>query len=95
MIPIDYYGTYQIYSPTGSLRIARTRTPMLDAARVFLAMGEDPVRRIEAFRKGCSEPALISTVGWAAKVSVRDDEKGIKFVKFRSYQGPKGVETTY
>jgi hypothetical protein len=53
-----------------------SRTPLCDSARVLLAEGVDPKTSIATRRAGADFDAPISTVGRAAKLTVRENEKG-------------------
>ena len=51
----------------------RTHQPLLDASRVLKADGIDPQTRIILRRAGSHSDALISSVGGAAKLRVKED----------------------
>jgi len=59
-----------------------SRQPLLDAARVLLGEGADPRTRIQMRHAGAIHVALSSTVGKAAKLEVKDDINGPRFVPF-------------
>ena len=53
--------------------VRRTHQPLLDASRVLRADGIDPQTRIILRRAGSHSDALISSVGGAAKLRVKED----------------------
>jgi hypothetical protein len=60
----------------------QTLTPLLTSARVLLAEGFDPASPIEMKRKGSDIVALRSTIGSAAKLTVRETARaGPMFVR--------------
>jgi hypothetical protein len=52
--------------------LVSSRQPLLDAARVFLAAGVPPDTRIAMRHAGADHDALSSTIGAAAKLTVRE-----------------------
>jgi hypothetical protein len=80
----DRYGnTYDAIDARGSPLVRSTRTPMLDAARELLAMGEDPGRLLEAYHEGEEQWALRARLGMLAKLGV--DESSTRDPLFREY----------
>ena len=66
-----------------------SRQPLLDAARVLLAEGVQPDAGSSMRHAGATHVALSSTVGKAAKLEVKDDIDGPRFVPFyERRQGP-------
>ena len=59
-----------------------SRQPLLDAARFLLGEGVTPDTRIAMRHQGSPHVALSSTVGKAAKLEVKDDIDGPRFVPF-------------
>ncbi|MCC6780929.1 MAG: hypothetical protein IT537_30520 [Hyphomicrobiales bacterium] len=53
--------------------VATSATPFCAAARVLLAEGHDPATRYTMRREGSEHDALISTLGAAAKLTVRSE----------------------
>ncbi len=66
--------------------LGSSRQPLLDAARVLLAEGADPGARIQMRHAGAIHVALSSTVGKAAKLEVKEDTDGPRFVPFYDRQ---------
>jgi hypothetical protein len=54
--------------------VRRTHQPLLDACRVLVAEGVDPKTRIVMRHVGSQTDALITKVGAAAKLSVKEDD---------------------
>lgn len=61
----------------------RDRTPVLEACRRLIAAGTDPKTRFEAWWHGAEHAALLGTVGGAAKLDVREEDRG--GLRFRQY----------
>lgn len=80
--------------PNGELVIHRT--PVLEACRVLIAQGMSPTARFEAWWEGKPYPALLGTVGGAAKLDVLDaPSESPRFVRWRLHPGedmPRAVE---
>jgi hypothetical protein len=73
----------------GRLVVDGAKAPFLDAARVLLAQGLDPIARYIMRRSPEGLDALVSTLGQAAKLSVReDDHVGPIFRPWKPYGGP-------
>jgi len=69
--------------PSGDLVIHRT--PVLEACRVLIAQGVSPTARFEAWWKDAPHPALLGTVGGAAKLTViESDRRGPRFAPYRA-----------
>ncbi len=86
--PTDRVGGYSVFvlGEVGRepLRLERTLYPLLDACRELKRMGVDPCRRVGLFRKGVEDPALSSTVGYAAGLRVVENEPiGSRFRKYK------------
>jgi hypothetical protein len=65
------------------------RPPLLAAARVLLAGGVAPDTRIAMRHAGSEHDALRSTVGKAAKLTVKETANGPKFRRWRAQEtGP-------
>jgi hypothetical protein len=58
--------------------------PLLDACREIQRMGGGPAQQIRLFWPGRSDPALITTVGTGAALTV--DERGPRFSRYRPFQ---------
>lgn len=56
--------------------VTRSTTPLCDAARALLAAGADPAAPLVMRHAGKDRGALRSTVGVAAKLTVKDDSGG-------------------
>ncbi|MGO4334919.1 hypothetical protein AB4037_08390 [Labrys sp. KB_33_2] len=66
------------------------RTPLLSAARALLRDGVDPSTAITLLHSGATFDALRSTVGVAAKLTVKEDDAGRQlphFVPYRAFAG--------
>jgi hypothetical protein len=68
-------GRYAAVLPDGRV-LVQSRQPFYDGARKLLAEGVPPDTVLEARHKGSSVVALRSTVGEAAKWTVRERDKG-------------------
>jgi hypothetical protein len=55
--------------------LAISETPFLDAARALLARGDDPQTEIVMGRSSSDVGCLRSTIGAAAKLTVREDSR--------------------
>lgn len=64
-----------------------SRQPLLDVARVLLAEGMPADTRITMRHAGANHDALSSTVGNAAKLEVKEDVDGPRFVPFYDRDG--------
>jgi hypothetical protein len=68
----------------GRMIVNRSTQPMLDGARALLAEGADPATRLVMRHEGQDYDALRSTIGAAARMTVRDDRTGKPvFVKWQ------------
>ena len=56
----------------GRIILVSSRQPLLDAARIFLAVGVPPDTRIAMRHAGADHDALSSTVGKAARLTVKE-----------------------
>ena len=65
--------------------MAVSRQPFLDAARRLLKLGHDPSTRLVMRWRGSSIDSLISTIGIAAGLAVR--EEPLRFEKYRPFVG--------
>jgi hypothetical protein len=74
----------------GRVLVEASSTPFLDAARVLAGEGVDPATRIVMRHEGQSYDALISTVGAAAKLTVKESTRDGKprFGNWHPYGGP-------
>jgi hypothetical protein len=81
-------GRYNAWH-NGELVIDGVKEPFLEAARVLLAQGLDPDARYVMRRSLDGPDALISTLGKAAKLVVREnDHVGPVFRSWRPFGGP-------
>jgi hypothetical protein len=80
-------GVYR-YRVAGTSVEGQSRQPLLDACRQIKALYGPSRQTAGAFRKGRSEPDHWCSVEWGAAHAVKEDENGIRFVKYRP--GPKG-----
>jgi hypothetical protein len=71
----------------GRLIITRSSQPLLDRARALLAKGIDPRTRILMRHVGADADALRSTVGRAAKLSIREGDDAPRFKDCRPARG--------
>lgn len=66
---------------------AGSRQPLLDCARILLGEGIDPQARIGMRYAGADDVALTSTVGAAAKLTVRENDwEGPRFVPWAPFE---------
>lgn len=81
-------GKYSAWH-NGELILEGVKEPFLDAARVLLARGFDPKARYVMRRSPDGPDALLSTLGTAAKLAVREnDHVGPIFCPWKPYGGP-------
>jgi hypothetical protein len=62
--------------------------PFLDAARVLLAEGADPATVLQMRHEGGSTPALRSTVGTAAGLTVLEGDLRPRFARWQAFERP-------
>ena len=74
-------GSFKAY--LGSRVLCVSRTPFLSAARVLRKEGVPPDTVITMRHAGSPVVSLRSTVGHAAKLTVREDHRGARFVPYR------------
>ena len=68
--PVDRYGTFAAY--LGERLLVTSHQPFLEAARVLLAEGVDPVTPMVMRHAGNQTDSLKGTVGAAAKLMVEE-----------------------
>ena len=78
-------GKFSAHLPDGRELLSSSRQPLLDAARVLLAEGIPPETPIAMQHKGSATIALSSTVGEAAKLTVKERPNGPKFSKWEPF----------
>ena len=61
----------------------RSATPLFDACRKIKSMGGDPLAQIALFHEGASQPALMTTVGKGAALTVHEGEGRVRFTKWK------------
>jgi hypothetical protein len=65
---------------------ASSRQPFLDGARRLIEIGHDPAARLVMRHAGSEIEALRSTIGAAARLTVREDEKrGPELVRYKAF----------
>ncbi|WP_293854452.1 hypothetical protein [uncultured Alsobacter sp.] len=79
-----------INAATGE-RLVTTATPFFDAARYFLRRGARPSTPIVMRHQGSDEIAMRSTVGAAARLTVKDSPHGPVFVKWKPFNPKLGA----
>jgi hypothetical protein len=83
------HGKFTVHLDDRQLCISRQ--PLLDGARILLAEGFDPETPIVTRHAGDAFDAMISTVGEAAKWTVRENEtEGPRFVRWTAFPGVRG-----
>jgi hypothetical protein len=60
----------------GGAELCRSRQPLLDAARVFLARGVPPETGLTALHQGSDIVAQRSTIGEAAEWTIEESDRG-------------------
>jgi hypothetical protein len=86
--PIRTPGRFQAsLASTDDLLVRSSRQPFLDAARVLVGHGYDPLMILEMKHAGSDTVALRALLGKAAKLTVEEGPNGPRFVAFRT--GPK------
>ena len=70
----------------GGRQLCISRQPLLDAARVLIKEGVDPATPIVTRHAGADFDAMTSTVGAAARWTVRETEtEGPRFVRWEAF----------
>ncbi len=72
IIEIEQAGARTYHASVDGVRLCTSHQPFLDSARVLLQAGGDPSTRIVMRRKGSDVDCLISTIGAAAKLTVKE-----------------------
>jgi hypothetical protein len=88
---IDRRGRSSASLPDGTVLVASSRQPFLDAARVLIAAGYDPDSCLEGWRVGASAFALRARLGAAAGLTV--DEIKTVFAKWKPFS-PSAVSSS-
>jgi hypothetical protein len=86
-----FYNAIAQIAPLNILDVRPSRQPMLDAARVLLALGVDPNTKLGMRHEGSAHIALTTTVGHAAGLMV---DKTRFRPAFRPYR-PRGGELAH
>jgi len=69
--------------------VSRSTTPFLDACRQLMAEGADPKAKVVMRHEGADHDALRSTIGYAAKLTVKDNSVGAPvFAKWVPFAAP-------
>ena len=86
-------GKFSAHLPDGCKPLSSSRQPLLDAARVLLAEGIPPETPIAMQHKGSATIAMTSTVGEAAKLTVKEKPNGPKFEKWEPFPAVRSART--
>ena len=86
-------GKFSAHLPDGCKLLSSSRQPLLDAARVLLAEGIPPETPIAMQHKGSATIAMTSTVGAAAKLTVKEKPNGPKFRKWEPFPAVRSART--
>jgi hypothetical protein len=78
----------------GRFVVKRSTTPFCDAARVLLAEGVRPEAKLVMRHAGSAADALRSTVGVAAKLTVKDNHGKPVFKRWQPYDGRQPMPVT-
>ena len=78
-------GKFSVHLGDGRKLLSSSRQPLLDAARVLLAQGIPPDTPLAMQHKGSATIAMTSTVGEAAKLTVKEEPNGPKFRKWEPF----------
>jgi hypothetical protein len=81
-------GKFSPHLPDGRPLLSSSRQPFLDAARVLLAEGAIAMRH-----RGSATIAMTSTVGEAAKLTVKEGPNGPRFRKWRPFPADRSART--
>lgn len=65
--------------------VCESRTPLLSGARVLLELGFDPETPLQMQHDGSATIAMITTVGEAARLSVRDRYGTVRFERWKPF----------
>jgi hypothetical protein len=85
-------GKFTAHLREGRQLCQRTFAPFLAAARQLLADGRDPDTKIIMRHAGSDIICLTSTIGVAAKLSVKEDRGRLQFVPWEPF--PRRVKAT-
>jgi hypothetical protein len=78
---------WKAFSPSSGQSLSgKSRQPLSDACRELKASGELTAAIVGMFRNGTNEPSLISTVGKAAAVVVRETEGAPRFIWWKPHE---------
>jgi len=93
--PVNPYGQYQA-SLGNEVIVASTREPLLAGARALLKMGAAPDSVITTRHRGALGWALRSTVGAAARLTVREvsNRSGLRFVPYVEFAASSLAHTS-
>ena len=83
LVPVNRRGRSCASLPDGTVLVGSSRQPFLDAARVLIAAGYDPVSSLEGWRPGATAFALRARLGIAAGLTV--DETKTVFAKWKPF----------
>ena len=86
-------GKFSAHLLDGRKLLSSSRQPLLDAARVLLAEGIPPETPIAMQHKGSATIAMTSTVGEAAKLTVKEEPNGPKFRKWEPFPAVRSART--
>jgi hypothetical protein len=84
--PADRRGTF--HADLHGRRLCTSRTPLCSAARVLLSEGVAPGIRLVMRHAGADYDSLTTTVGVAAKLTVKETEHGPKFKRWTGTEPP-------
>jgi len=80
------HGRFVTMLADGSVILPSSRQPLLDAARVLLALGCDPEQRLVMRHQGSSINAMSGKIGELAKLAVRETiTEGPHFVPYQPF----------
>ena len=81
--PVNRRGRSRASLPGGTVLVASSRHPYLDAARILIAAGYDPDSWLEGWRPGTKAFASRARLGIAARLTI--DETKNSFAKWKAF----------
>ena len=81
-ITVSPAGRGRFHARLGDRHLTTTKTPFFDAARILKDQGVPLDQPLTMTHEGSGTVALRSTVGAAAKLSVQDNDQGIRLRRY-------------
>lgn len=81
-ITVSPAGRGRFHARLGDRHLATTKTPFFDAARILKDEGVPLDQPLAMIHEGSNTVALRSTVGAAAKLTVQDNDQGVRLRRY-------------